>query len=170
MLLWMLNKYSYFRILRIINENKIDIIHTNNSRISVGYEIAKYKCIKHVWHLREFMDLDFNMRTFKPFRKLCADFNNSDSVICVSEAVKNHFYIENKNSVVLYDAVDSIQNVQNVHYKKENYFLYCGSLAKRKVFWILYPLFQNIEKLRCSVIYSRNWYFPYCPENKIAYQ
>lgn len=147
---WMLNKYSYFRILRIINENKIDIIHTNNSRISVGYEIAKYKCIKHVWHLREFMDLDFNMRTFKPFRKLCADFNNSDSVICVSEAVKNHFYIENKNSVVLYDAVDSIQNVQNVHYKKENYFLYCGSLSEKKGVLDIISSFSKVSR-NCDV-------------------
>lgn len=129
---WLLNKYSYSQIIKIVNENEIEIIHTNNSRISIGFEIAQQKQIKHIWHLREFMDLDFNMRTFKPFEKLCEDFNNSDSVICVSEAVKNHFHIRNKNAVVLYDAVDSIRNVHNLHYEKENYFLYCGSLSEKK--------------------------------------
>lgn len=129
---WILNKYSYSLILKIIEENDIDVIHSNNSWISIGFEIAKQKRIKHVWHLREMSDLHFYMRSFKPFEKLCEDFNNSDSVICVSEAVKSHFHIQNKNAVVLYDAVDSIRNIQKVHYEKENYFLYCGSLSEKK--------------------------------------
>ena len=129
---WILNKYSYPLISKIIEENDIDVIHSNNSWISIGFEIAKQKRIKHVWHLREMSDLHFYMRSFKPFEKLCEDFNNSDSVMCVSEAVKRHFYIRNKKAVVLYDAVDSIRNVQDVHYEKKNYFLYCGSLSEKK--------------------------------------
>lgn len=150
---WLLNKYSYFQIIKIVNENGIDIIHTNNSRISIGFEIAKQKQIKHIWHLREFMDLDYKMRTFKPFEKLCEDFNNSDSVICVSEAVKSHFHIRNKNAVVLYDAVDSIRNVQNVHYEKENSFLYCGSLSEKKGVLDAISSFSKVSRNRDIRLY-----------------
>ena len=61
---------------KFIEENGIDVIHSNNSWISIGFEIAKQKRIKHVWHLREMSDLHFYMRSFKPFEKLCEDFNN----------------------------------------------------------------------------------------------
>lgn len=150
---WVLNKYSYFRILKIINENKIDVIHTNNSRISVGFEIAKSKHIKHVWHLRELSDLHFNMRFFKSFVKTCKDFNESDLIICISNAVKQHYHIQNKNSVVLYDAVDSVQNVQNVHYKKENYFLYCGSLSEKKGVLDIIFSFSKVSRNRDVRLY-----------------
>lgn len=147
---WVLNKYSYYRILKIVDDRKIDVIHTNDNRVSIGFEVAKCRSIKHIWHLREFIDLDFNMRIFKPFRKLCADFNNSDSVICVSEAVKNHFCIRNKNSVVLYDAVDSIRNLPDRREKKENYFLFCGSLLEKKGVFDAISSFSKVSK-NCDI-------------------
>ncbi|MDB9006004.1 glycosyltransferase [Parabacteroides distasonis] len=150
---WILNKYSYPLILKIIEENGIDVIHSNNSWISIGFEIAKQKRIKHVWHLREMSDLHFYMRSFKPFEKLCEDFNNSDSVICVSEAVKRHFHIRNKNAVVLYDAVDSIRNIQDVHYEKENYFLYCGGLSENKGVLDAISSFSKVSRNRNIRLY-----------------
>lgn len=98
-------------------------------------------------------DLHFYMRSFKPFEKLCEDFNNSDSVICVSEAVKRHFHIRNKNAVVLYDAVDSIRNIQDVHYEKENYFLYCGGLSENKGVLDAISSFSKVSRNRNIRLY-----------------
>ena len=143
---WILNKYSYFRILQVLNKKNIDIIHTNDNRVSIGFEVAKRKCIRHVWHMREFLDLDYNMRPFKSFRKLCEDFNVSDSVICVSEAVKKHFNIQNKNARVIYNAVESIHNLHTTKAEKERYFLFCGSLSEKKgVFDAIYSFSKMLN-------------------------
>ena len=141
-----LNKYSYYRILKIVDDEKIDIIHTNDNRTSIGLEVASRKSIKHVLHIREFLDLDFNMRPFKPFKKLCKDFNESDSIICVSEAVKEHFHIQGAKARVIYNAVDSVRNLHNIREKKESYFLFCGSLSEKKgVFDAIYSFSKMLK-------------------------
>ena len=40
--------------------NRIDIIHSNVSVGQLGYELSKSIGIPYVWHLREFIDKDFN--------------------------------------------------------------------------------------------------------------
>lgn len=143
---WILNKYSYFRILKVVNGKKVHFIHTNDNRVSIGFEVSKGTGIKHIWHMREFLDLDYNMRPFKSFEKLCEDFNVSDSVICVSEAVKKHFHIQNKNVQVIYNAVESIHNLHNTKVKKERYFLFCGSLSEKKgVFDAIYSFSKMLK-------------------------
>lgn len=118
----------------------------NDNRTSIGLEVASRKSIKHVLHIREFLDLDFNMRPFKPFKKLCKDFNESDSIICVSEAVKEHFHIQGAKARVIYNAVDSVRNLHNIREKKESYFLFCGSLSEKKgVFDAIYSFSKMLK-------------------------
>ena len=38
-----------------------DIIHTNVSVIDIGYRAAQHLRIPHVWHIREYGDLDFHL-------------------------------------------------------------------------------------------------------------
>jgi glycosyltransferase involved in cell wall biosynthesis len=71
----------------------------------------------------------------------------------VSEAVKRHFHIRNKNAVVLYDAVDSIRNIQDVHYEKENYFLYCGGLSENKGVLDAISSFSKVSRNRNIRLY-----------------
>ena len=40
-----------------------DIVHTNISICNIGGYISSYRKVPHVWHLREFGDLDFNMHS-----------------------------------------------------------------------------------------------------------
>ena len=148
-----LNVCAVYEVVRFILAHKVEIVHTNNARVSVGFYAARYLRVKHVWHIREFLDLDFNMRPFKPFKKLCKDFNESDSIICVSEAVKEHFHIQGAKARVIYNAVDSVRNLHNIREKKESYFLYCGGLSEKKgIFDAIYS-FSKMLKGRALQLY-----------------
>lgn len=144
---WVLNKFAKHKIVQYVQNNKIDLIHTNNTRVSIGFEVAETLGIKHIWHLRDFMDLDFNMRPFKSIRRLSNDFNKSDKVICVSNAVKDYFKISDKKAVVIYNAVGSEKEYNNNdNILKEKYFLFCGSLSKEKGIFDVLEAFALMKK------------------------
>lgn len=98
------NFLNYRRILKTVRKEKFDVIHSNSSIIDVGgYLSAKLK-IKHVWHLREFGDLDFNMKPLFGKWQERRLYRNGDRFIAVSESIKKRYlpYIspESKISVV----------------------------------------------------------------------
>ncbi|WP_291857675.1 glycosyltransferase family 4 protein [Marinilabilia sp.] len=70
-----------------VRKNKPDIIYSNTSAENLGVFIAKLLKKKHVWHVREFMQLDFNAY-FVLGKKIKTKFLNlSDRLFFVSEAV-----------------------------------------------------------------------------------
>lgn len=144
---WILNKLAKKSLIQYAKNNKINIIHTNNTRVSIGFDVAVTLGIKHVWHLRDFMDLDFNMKPFKSVGGLSKDFNKSDKVICVSNAVKEYFKILDEKAVVIYNAVGSKNEYNsNGNCFKENYFLFCGSLSKEKGIFDVLEAFYLMKK------------------------
>ena len=72
------HNYAKHELSLIVNKFKPDIIHTNIGPISIGYEVARQKNIPHIWHLREYQKLDFNINYFPTFncfkRKLKLSF------------------------------------------------------------------------------------------------
>ncbi len=124
------NLIAYKALVKIVNMNEIDIIHTNNSVISIGYEIAKRMNIKHVWHLREFQSLDHSLRPFWGFNHLIRKIKSSDKIICISQSIAD-FYNMSSKDVVFYNAVRSEKDILNLC-EKENYFIFCGNLSASK--------------------------------------
>jgi len=55
---------------RICTDNHIEIIHSNNSVVDIGYMLSKRVHKPHVWHLREFLDLDFGWNPFLGWQRL----------------------------------------------------------------------------------------------------
>jgi len=84
-----------------------DLIYTNSSVTGVGALAAMYSGLPHVWHLREFTTQDYE-RTFDLgdflTRRIIAQ---SRIVVCVSEAVRRHYFGEapRKNVHVVYNGV-----------------------------------------------------------------
>ena len=96
--------------IRFIKQFDPDFIYTNTSTIPMGAIIALLHKTKHVWHLREFVDLlwelDFGIGFFKFL--LC----KSDAVIVNSDSLRN--YISNVTGV------QKIYRVYNgIAFKKE---------------------------------------------------
>ena len=116
-----------------LQDRNIQIVHTNNSVLTVGYDIAQRMQAKHVWHLRGFMDLDFGWMPFRGWRNLKQLVSNSSAVIGITKAVLEHYIaLDRENAFVVFDAVRSKQNICNDPLK-EKYFLFCSVfLTKRK--------------------------------------
>lgn len=132
---WLLFKYgnifSLRKISKKIDMNKIDLIHTNNSVIDFGYRLSKKHNIKHIFHIREFADLDFN---YYPFDKNNIKYMNNSDNIAISKVINNHWEKKNvKNLNIIYDGID----LDTIEPKKKYStgkikFIFMGSLCEGK--------------------------------------
>lgn len=84
------NLLAYFYLKIKINLKTIDLIHSNSMIIDFGAYLSKKINVPHVWHFREFGDLDFKLIPLMPsFDKYVNA--HSDKIIAVSNAVKSHY-------------------------------------------------------------------------------
>lgn len=120
-------------VAQILRGRKIDIVHINNTVMSVGYDIATIINSKTVWHLRGFMDLDFGWMPLRGWDKFNNTLKQTDAVIGITKTVLEHYVpLENKNAYVISDAVRSKDDTC-LKMPKENYFLFCaGFLTEQK--------------------------------------
>lgn len=128
--LWF-NSRAEMTFYRIVKEIMPDIIHTNIGPDHIGFHVAKKLNIPHVWHIREYQDLDFDMTPFfskKYFIKKLQNPNNK--VIAITKGIFNHFLVHN-NGRVIYDGVLKANNIQ-FELEKEKYFLFVGRLEEAK--------------------------------------
>lgn len=102
------NIINYPQILKIVKKEKPDIIHSNSSIIDIGGYLAYKLKVKHVWHLREFGDLDFSMRPLYGAAQERHSYMNGDKFIAVSQSVKKRFlpYINPESKIsVIYNGI-----------------------------------------------------------------
>lgn len=135
------NHLSYYRenhkcvetVTQILRGRKIDIVHSNNTVLPVGYDIAKSLNSKFVWHLRGFMDLAFGWMPLRGWDKYRKTLKQTDAVIGITNTVLNHHLpLDNKNAYVISDAVRSKDDTCLV-IPKEKYFLFvAGFLTEQK--------------------------------------
>jgi len=127
------NRKCTENVARILSGRKIDIVHTNNTVLSVGYGIAKSLNSKSIWHLRGFMDLDFGWMPLRGWKKYYNTLKQTDAVIGITKPVlEHHVPLERKNAYVISDAVRSKDETCLVM-PKEKYFLFCaGFLTEQK--------------------------------------
>lgn len=106
-LTYLYNKAIRKRALAAIDSLDFDIIHTNSSVIDVGAYIARKRGIKHIWHLREFGDLDYNFKTpfGKWFQRYIYDCNSD--FIAISQEIKKHYlkYIPSSRLHLIYNGI-----------------------------------------------------------------
>ncbi|WP_020526643.1 glycosyltransferase family 4 protein [Flexithrix dorotheae] len=84
-----LNKLAYPKIKQIIKEINPNIIHTNTSGLHIGCHIAYELSIPHIWHIREFGELDYRQKFNLGRKNYLKWINRSDGIIAISEAIKN---------------------------------------------------------------------------------
>lgn len=131
----LVNHLSAKKMANYVIENKIDVIHSNTSVINIGGLINKYSGVSHVWHIREFGDLDFDMYPLVE-RKRYTNFMNSyaDRFILISKAVYRHYnYLDETKKRLIYNGVDQSYLIQDKLYNTENIvFLISGRVSKEK--------------------------------------
>ena len=99
-------RQSVPNIQKVIRDWKIDLVYTNSSVTPVGLLSARRERVPHIWHFREFGDLDFGLRFIYPKAVSKAIILRSNAVICHSKVVRNyHFKPGVKNVHQIYNGV-----------------------------------------------------------------
>lgn len=116
------------KIEKLVSLYSIQIIHSNTSVMTIGIEAALKCKVKHVWHFREFQDLDFGMKPFCGMSKFRSLMEKSDLNLSISESVQIHWGLDKfPNSRVIRNAVMGIDDACYVE-NKEKYILFCSAL------------------------------------------
>ncbi|MBR4565114.1 MAG: glycosyltransferase [Paludibacteraceae bacterium] len=109
----------------LLSGRKIDIVHTNTSINDIGIMLARLFHAKHVWHIREFLDIDFHMTIYRGIPHLRKLVNRADARIAISSAIKEHWKLRNKNTWIINDAVRCKNDAIYIP-AKEKYVLFCS--------------------------------------------
>lgn len=116
---------------RAIDEFKPDLVHTNAGPLDYAIGESHKREIPHIWHLREYQDLDFGMKIF-PSKEVWFDhlYAPDNYAIAITADIFEHFGLRCRDRVI-YDGVYSGEHsVEKA--EKEDYFLYAARIEKAK--------------------------------------
>jgi len=144
-----LKKKSYKELHKITIKEKPDIIHTNIGVFHEGFKVAKKMKIPHIWHLREYQDIDFDHKPF-PSKSILIKMLKQSYVITISDGIRRHFDLEN------YPLAKKIYNgilPKKEHYynpQKEKYFLCASRVSQEKGHHEVIEILAEFYKEHCD--------------------
>lgn len=95
-------------LLSKVREWGTDVIHTNSSVIPTGAILAECAGLPHVWHVREFGDLDYDLAHDWGEGGFRFGVNRADALIAVSNSIRRHVLAELRPPTrVIYNGVIS---------------------------------------------------------------
>lgn len=131
------------------NPNMIDIVHSNTAVIGIGMDVARMLGAKHVWHLREFIDLDHGFKLMGTWKQMRRAVSRSDATISISQSVQKHFLkTPQKFDVCIYNAVVPSWEGGLIPSAKEREkaFLFVGALKESKGIEVALRVFMRFYK------------------------
>ena len=112
------------KIKEIIDDFQPDIVHTNNGIIDIALDYCRKKDIPHVWHLREYQDLDFHM-SIMPSKKIWMKriHKQGNYNVAITKGIYNYFHLRECDTFI-YDGVLNLSKKVIIDVNKSNYFLF----------------------------------------------
>lgn len=129
------NRQAYFQLTNILQAHKIDLVHTNVSVIDIGYKAARKVGIPHIYHIREYADLDFGYRYFPNKSAFLRQLDTSNSYsICITKDIQRYHRQEGRaSSRVIYDGIrPPMDEMPHKTPGSKDYFLFAGRLYPGK--------------------------------------
>lgn len=83
------------RLLEVAKKFKPDVIYTNTSVVSIGYTLAKKIKVPHVWHIREYGDLDYAFQYLPTRKTVIKKIVDTEIALFVSKELKKHWVVSN---------------------------------------------------------------------------
>lgn len=106
-----------------------DIVHTNVSVIDIGARAAERLGLPHVYHFREYGDLDFSFKYYPSKKAFMRSVTHS---ICITRGIQEHHGLAgDSRSQVIYNPVVGGNAVMPCA-EKEDYILFAGRLQETK--------------------------------------
>jgi len=130
---YILNTIASQQLATILQKEHIDIVHTNVGVINIGYLASRKAQIPHIYHIREYADLDFDMDVFPSKKHFRQQLNERQSYsICITRDIQQHHHQTGKDSSrVIYDGIKpAIKKL--VEHEKSPYLLYAGRIEPAK--------------------------------------
>ena len=87
---WLKNRCNIWNIERKVRIEDFDLIYTNNSTVQTGAYLAYQAKKPHIWHVREYGLLDYNIVFNYPERVVNKWFKRADKVITVSNKLAEY--------------------------------------------------------------------------------
>ncbi|MBT8909007.1 glycosyl transferase [Lactobacillus delbrueckii subsp. bulgaricus] len=124
------------QLMKTVSQIKPDAILSNSFAIWIGADVAKTLGIPHIWHVREFMELDHKIMHYRPskIRKLA----NYSSAIFISKSIEGYYTKKYafKNTAVIYDSIryqeDSYNNRVKRFIDKPVKAVFAGTISNGK--------------------------------------
>ena len=114
---------------RIAIDFNPDLIHTNVSVVNIGYKVARSLNVPHVWHIREYGDLDFDLHIY-PSKCVFKRWLDNSWSIAITKDLKKYFG-EKKRCRVIYNGIKDKGTITNLDKKKKT-FIYVGRVTPNK--------------------------------------
>lgn len=161
-------------ISKVIDIVKPDIVHTNVGPFSQAYDICKKMSVPHVWHQREYQDLDFDMHFFPSWKVFNRKIKSMTSYnISITKGIFEYRKLRFDRDAVIYDGVFSKQQIlrlkKNVH--KENYILFAGRVEEAKcpfdllvAFSKFHKAYPNVRLLLAGSYFEESSYYQKCKQ------
>ena len=129
----LVNSLATLQSIKIIRQFAPDIIHSNSSTLAIGYYTARFLGVPHIWHIREYGDLDFNYHYYPTTKTQQRRYQLQNSyTICITKDIQQHNHLsKHGNSIIIYDGVLS-KDCTAYKRDKKPYFLYAGRLEHAK--------------------------------------
>ena len=116
----------------LIKEYHPDIVHTNVGVFHEGFEVCQELGIPHVWHLRDYHDLDFHWMPLPSWKVYKQQLKQSDAVITITNDIKKHYGLwDSPNAYTIYNGCFDAGDVA-MDFPKENYFFSASRIVEAK--------------------------------------
>jgi len=100
-----INLIFLYKLYLLHKKEKFDLVYSNSSIVSVGVIFSKMFQVPHIWHIREYGKMDYNVTYyFSPSFKRCL-LKKSNLNIAISKSIKKTVLDNRNNSVVIYNGV-----------------------------------------------------------------
>lgn len=141
---WLTFLYGFYKILLLKNTAKklkhccsgSELVHTNSSLTELGVYLSKLLGVPHIWHIREFGDLDYHFYYDLSERRKKSQLNSSAYLILVGDELKKHHGVEeNKKAITIRNGVLSRERAEAIDWKRERtdlIIIIAGYLAVEK--------------------------------------
>mgnify|MGYP000577884460 CR=1 FL=1 len=118
------NEKAILKILKWIEQKKINMVHSNASVFDVGQLVANALKIPHLQHFREFGDKDYFLVPYTSWQNVRKEWQKLDAKIVISKAIeKHHFSNQNKeqkkNTFLIYNGIFEKETFEELKEKSE---------------------------------------------------
>ena len=148
---YLMNKLNMPRLQAFAESEKPDIIHTNSSVCPIGAYLSDACGISHVWHIREFAKLHYNMRFFPSRNNMIRWMKKATQLIVISKAIQKEVLGPDfKNWTHIYNGVFSDEKVNHLR-KLDLEKTDTTNIFKFLIIGLIHPSKHQMEALKAFI-------------------